>query len=173
MLSPSSKASLILGSAPCSGCCRSDMEGHPEQTCSIQTLKLPLSASRKVRPASRYVYQHQQLASTTRLLVCAQGTFVTCASPAPVTATLATATVELLHSDHVHKHTQPYVRRAALVATGQVGPACSCSAAVLVLYRPCAQSLCSPGTRKCCARPSTPSARLEAGPQCCWAAAHP
>ena len=56
-----------------------------------------------------------------------------CASPAPITATLATATVELLRSDHVHKHTQPYVRRAALVAAGQVGPAWSYSAAAVLL----------------------------------------
>ena len=77
---------------------------------------------------------------------CAQGAFVDCASPAPVTATLATATMELLRSDHVHKHTQPYVRRAALVAAGQVGPAWSCSAAMLVLRRSCAQPLCSPNS---------------------------
>ena len=110
------------------------MNGHPEQTCQAQILKLPLSAGAAVTCADpRCLPTPWGWPPPHTCHSCVQGAFVDCASPAPVTATLATATVELLRSDHVHKHTQPYVRRAALVAAGQVRPAWSCSAAVLML----------------------------------------
>ena len=44
-----------------------------------------------------------------------------CAAPAPVTAPLAAAVLELLCAPAVHAHPQPFVRRSALVAASQVG----------------------------------------------------
>lgn len=60
-------------------------------------------------------------AQTLTLLVMRQGTFVECAAPAPVTAPLAAAVLELLCAPAVHAHPQPFVRRSALVAASQVG----------------------------------------------------
>jgi telomere length regulation protein len=53
-------------------------------------------------------------------MIAAQGTFVECAAPAPVTLRLASALLELVASPAVHKHEEPYVRRAALIAASQV-----------------------------------------------------
>lgn len=51
--------------------------------------------------------------------IAAQGTFVECASPAHVTLWLASVVLELVAAKEVHTHTQPYVRRSALIAASQ------------------------------------------------------
>ena len=48
-----------------------------------------------------------------------QGTFVECASPASVTLWLASVVLELVAAKEVHAHSQPFVRRAALIASSQ------------------------------------------------------
>lgn len=48
-----------------------------------------------------------------------QGTFVECASPAGVTLWLASVVLELVAAKEVHAHSQPFVRRAALIASSQ------------------------------------------------------
>ncbi|KAK9822493.1 hypothetical protein WJX81_003452 [Elliptochloris bilobata] len=53
-------------------------------------------------------------------LLTTLGTLVECAAPAPVTAHLAAAVLELLSAPSVHAHPQPFVRRSALVAASQV-----------------------------------------------------
>ena len=45
-----------------------------------------------------------------------------CAAPAPATAQLAAAVMELLGAPGVHAHPQPFVRRSVLVAASQAGP---------------------------------------------------
>lgn len=50
-----------------------------------------------------------------------QGTFVECASPAHVTLWLASVVLELVAAKEVHGHSQPFVRRSALIAASQVG----------------------------------------------------
>lgn len=57
----------------------------------------------------------------------AQGTFVECAAPAPATAQLAAAVLELLGAPGVHAHPEPFVRRSVLVAASQAwGPPHPC-----------------------------------------------
>ncbi len=48
-----------------------------------------------------------------------QGTFVECASPAQVTLWLASVVLELVAAKEVHGHSQPFVRRSALIAASQ------------------------------------------------------
>lgn len=54
-----------------------------------------------------------------RLLVTL-GTFVECCGPSPQTLPLAAGVLELVHSRGVHDSPEPYVRRAALLASSQV-----------------------------------------------------
>lgn len=49
-----------------------------------------------------------------------QGTFVECCGAAPVTSKMAACVLELVRSQGVHGHAQPYVRRSALLASAQV-----------------------------------------------------
>jgi hypothetical protein len=51
-----------------------------------------------------------------------QGTFVECASPARVTLWLASVVLELVAAKEVHAHSQPFVRRSALIAASQACP---------------------------------------------------
>ena len=60
-----------------------------------------------------------------------QGTFVECASPAGVTLWLASVVLELVAAKEVHAHSQPFVRRAALMASSQ---ACLTSSGWLASY---------------------------------------
>lgn len=53
-----------------------------------------------------------------------QGTFVECASPARVTLWLASAMLELVAAKEVHAHSQPFVRRSALIAASQARHSC-------------------------------------------------
>ncbi len=55
------------------------------------------------------------------LLSCLQGIFVECAGAAPIAAQLAACVLELVRSPGVQGHSQPYVRRSALLAAAQVG----------------------------------------------------
>ncbi|CAL5229633.1 g12997 [Coccomyxa viridis] len=48
------------------------------------------------------------------------GTFVECASPAQITLWLASVVLELVAAKEVHGHSQPSVRRSALIAASQV-----------------------------------------------------
>ena len=52
-----------------------------------------------------------------------QATFVECVGSAPVAPQLAACVLELVRSPGVHGHSQPYVRRSALLASAQVGAA--------------------------------------------------
>lgn len=51
----------------------------------------------------------------------ATGTFLEGAAQSPEALPLAAAVVELVRSPRVHTHPEPFVRRAALLATSQVG----------------------------------------------------
>ena len=53
-------------------------------------------------------------------LLTTLGRFVAAAAPAPVTAQLASTTLELLRAPQVAAHPQPFVRRAALYAAAEV-----------------------------------------------------
>ena len=49
------------------------------------------------------------------------GTFMECCANAPQALPLAAAVLELVRSERVHGHAEPYVRRASLLAASQVG----------------------------------------------------
>lgn len=53
-------------------------------------------------------------------LVSSLAAFMECTAGTPTSVPLASATLELLRSPAVHGHMEPYVRRAALLAAGQV-----------------------------------------------------
>ena len=55
-----------------------------------------------------------------------QGTFVECASPARVTLWLASVVLELVAAKEVHVHSQPFVRRSALIAASQARALYAC-----------------------------------------------
>lgn len=54
------------------------------------------------------------------------GTFVECCKTAPQAVPLSTAVLELVRTQRVHAHPEPYVRRASLLAASQVSPYWSC-----------------------------------------------
>ena len=70
------------------------------------------------------------------MLQALQGTFVECASPASVTLWLASVVLELVAAREVHAHSQPFVRRAALIASSQacLNPSCRLWAHAGTLY---------------------------------------